>query len=163
MRLQPEALGQLRIHLDITNAGVNVRLDASSEGAVRSLRDLEADVRASLDAKGLKVDRLEVRLDSSLTPASGETTNAAPARGSALSQPEPDLRTDAERAEMSGAFADGQPGFNGHNGGENQPGRGQQNRRWPETLNVAAAGVSTSGAAQESPNIITRTRVHVLA
>jgi|GEM_PF-4365332 len=163
MRLQPEALGQLRIHLDITSAGVNVRLDASSEGAVRSLRDLEADVRASLDAKGLKVDRLEVRLDSSLTPASGETTNAAPARGSALSQPEPDLRTDAERAEMSGAFADGQSGFDGHNGGENQSGRGQQNRRWPETLNVAAAGVSTSGAAQESPNIITRTRVHVLA
>ncbi len=161
MRLQPEALGQLRIHLDITDAGVNVRMDASSEATVDALRELEAGVRESLDARGLKVDRVEVRLDSSLTPSSVEAKAADAPRETAQPSPQP---TDAaaDNAGTSGTFADGQSGFNQgqhSNGGSSRDSRSQRfAARAPDPVVPDATSV-----AQESLNVITRSRVHVLA
>ncbi len=160
IRLQPEALGQLRIHLDMTDSGVNVRLDASSESAVDSLRELEADVRSSLEQKGLRVDKLEVRLDATLTqPRATET-------------PAPAANDTARADESSGGFngfgaeADGQ---SSSRGGWNDTGRGSSDQSWRRASERVAAADDIAGASvrggssDQSLNVVTPSRVHVLA
>ncbi len=158
IRLQPEALGQLRIHLDMTDSGVNVRLDASSAGAVDSLRGLEADVRASLEQKGLHVDKLEVRLDATLTQPRA-TDTPAPAPNYA--------QRDDGAFSGFGTQADGQSSSGG--GWNDTGGRDSGDQSWrrastPMPGADEIGGVSARSVVGDEPlNVVTPSRVHVLA
>jgi hypothetical protein len=63
IRLQPEVLGQLRVHIDATRGVLAVRLDVGSEQARGLLRQSMGELRASLAERGLNIDQPQIRLD----------------------------------------------------------------------------------------------------
>ncbi len=60
LRLQPEALGELRVRLDWERGAVSVRFVAGSERARELLEHALPGLRASLEARGLEVERVAV-------------------------------------------------------------------------------------------------------
>lgn len=62
LHLTPGHLGQLRVDLTRTDQGVAARFDAATPEAHRLLESSLTDLRAALEARGLHVDRLDVRL-----------------------------------------------------------------------------------------------------
>ncbi len=61
LRLNPEALGEVRVYLKLRHGVVNARVEASQESA-RGLLEVGVDrLRAALEARGLRVDSLEVQ------------------------------------------------------------------------------------------------------
>lgn len=69
VQLQPEALGSLRIRMDIERGVVTARFDASTAQARDLLTKNMEMLRTSLEARGLSVDKLQVTLAS---PGSGQ-------------------------------------------------------------------------------------------
>ncbi len=63
VRLQPETLGQLRVHIDSSRGSLAVRLDVGSEQARGLLRQSMGELRAALAERGLNVDQPQIRLD----------------------------------------------------------------------------------------------------
>jgi flagellar hook-length control protein FliK len=70
IRLVPESLGEVRINMTLDAASVNVRIDAATPAAQRLLTDHLGTLRASLEARGIQVDRIAVNL----TPAIANST-----------------------------------------------------------------------------------------
>lgn len=72
IRLQPDALGEVRIRLDLTPGQVAASFEAGSHEARRLLSSHLADLRSALEARGLEVAGLEVgfkdRLESHAAP-----------------------------------------------------------------------------------------------
>jgi len=62
IRLTPEHLGQLRVDLSRGEAGVTARFEAATSEAQKLLESSMPELRSALEARGLQVDRLEVRL-----------------------------------------------------------------------------------------------------
>jgi Flagellar hook-length control protein FliK len=60
LRLEPDALGSLKIRMDLDAGRVEATLEASSDRARRLLDDALPALRSALEAHGLSVDRLEV-------------------------------------------------------------------------------------------------------
>jgi flagellar hook-length control protein FliK len=61
LRLTPDALGEVRVHLKLRDGVVSARVEATQESA-RGLLEHGVDrLRAALEARGLKVDSLEVQ------------------------------------------------------------------------------------------------------
>jgi hypothetical protein len=60
MRLNPVELGEVRVQLDLNHGSVAARVEASSESARELLATGIDRLRAALEARGLKVDRIEV-------------------------------------------------------------------------------------------------------
>lgn len=74
LRLEPESLGALRIQLDIVGGVVNARFEATSEQTAELLSRSIDSLRASLESKGLGVDRIRVDV---AAPASGGQAGAS--------------------------------------------------------------------------------------
>ncbi len=62
LRLEPDSLGTLRIRMDLEAGRVEATLEASSDRARRLLDDALPSLRSALEAHGLSVERLDVRL-----------------------------------------------------------------------------------------------------
>ncbi len=60
IRLAPEALGQLRVHLTLDNSQVAARIETSTPEARDLLIKSENDLRAALEARGLQVKSVEI-------------------------------------------------------------------------------------------------------
>jgi len=60
LRLSPAHLGSLRVAVRVDQAGVIARFEASTEAARAALDAAQAHLRASLHARGLEVQRIEI-------------------------------------------------------------------------------------------------------
>lgn len=60
IRLNPEALGAVKVKLEIDQASVRARFEASSEEARRLLSESSETLRHALEARGLSVEKLEI-------------------------------------------------------------------------------------------------------
>lgn len=76
LHLTPEHLGQLRVELSHSEDGVHARFDAATPEARRLLESSLADLKAALEARGLHVERLEVRLTESAGSGAEHRTHA---------------------------------------------------------------------------------------
>lgn len=128
LRLQPEALGALKVRLDLHEGVVTARFEASSDQARQLLDEGLPELKAALEARGLAVERLEVR--------------AAPAPTERAQDP-----AAAERPQ------DSEGAFGGADGGESGPGghepedRGGAAATWREDpLAVATDGDRDDGS-----------------
>jgi hypothetical protein len=65
MRLTPEALGELKVSMRLDKDRVWARIEASSESARDLLKDQGGSLRSALEARGLKVERLEIAASAS--------------------------------------------------------------------------------------------------
>jgi flagellar hook-length control protein FliK len=74
LRMVPEDLGQLRVHMSMKDGSLSLRFETGN-GAARELLDSAvADLRSTLEARGLSVERLSVTIDPSLAePANART------------------------------------------------------------------------------------------
>jgi flagellar hook-length control protein FliK len=63
VRLRPEHLGDVAIELRVERGAVTVSLRAETPAAAESIRSHDAELRAALDAQGLKVEKFEVLVD----------------------------------------------------------------------------------------------------
>jgi hypothetical protein len=63
VRLRPEHLGEVAIELRVERGVVTVSLRAETTAAAESMRTHDAELRAALDAHGLRVERFEVVVD----------------------------------------------------------------------------------------------------
>lgn len=79
MRLMPESLGAMRIQMDVQQGVVNVSLDVANSQAHRLLSESIDTLRASLEAKGLAVEKLGVNL----TPGGSGSVSSMHGAGSA--------------------------------------------------------------------------------
>lgn len=80
LRLQPEAMGMVRVQLDVDQGSVTARFEATTEQARQLLDSNLAALRQSLEARGLQVERLHVQ---GPTPGPGNE-QAEPRSGSDL-------------------------------------------------------------------------------
>lgn len=60
MRLRPDSLGDLRIQLNLSGGDVTARFDAREESARRLLEQSVDQLRSALEARGLRVGRIEI-------------------------------------------------------------------------------------------------------
>ncbi len=60
MRLAPEALGELRVSMRLEKDRVWAKIEASSDSARDLLKDQGGSLRSALEARGLRVERLEI-------------------------------------------------------------------------------------------------------
>lgn len=100
IRLQPEALGAVRVHLNLSDANVQARVEATTAQARDLLlQDMQA-LRTALEQRGLRVEQLEVVL--SQTPAEQAKATDRPwnsaERGTGQ---QPDDPADSKAAEMT--------------------------------------------------------------
>lgn len=109
LRLTPDALGEVRVELNVKDGVANARLEATSESARRLLTENLSTLREALEAKGVRVERLSVELRSG-TEASPEA-----ARGERPG-------TDAGRAQQ------GDSSENGSRGAGSETGAGEDGR-----------------------------------
>lgn len=68
LRLQPDQLGELRIRIEVHGREVTALIDAGTDPARELLSESRDSLRAALEARGLAVERLEVRHDATLAP-----------------------------------------------------------------------------------------------
>lgn len=81
LRLHPETLGQLRVQMELAGGTVSVRLAVGSAQARDLLDSTLANLRSSLEAKGLSVEKVDVRIDPSLARPPGEQAGRHGATG----------------------------------------------------------------------------------
>jgi flagellar hook-length control protein FliK len=62
LRLQPDALGELKVKLDLTGTKVAASFEVGSDQARKLLDTTLTTLRSALEARGLQVDRLEIRV-----------------------------------------------------------------------------------------------------
>lgn len=60
LSLQPPRLGQLKVHLTVSDGLIQARMEPSSQAARQLLIDSEPSLRAALEARGLSVERIDV-------------------------------------------------------------------------------------------------------
>lgn len=110
--LAPEHLGALRVELTRSEqGGVSARFEATSRQAREILESSIEQLRASLEARGLRVDRLDVRVAEAAGPERGGAPTPRPAGSEhpdADESAEHESEPDAERGRDDGR--DHQPG-----------------------------------------------------
>lgn len=80
LRLAPEELGQIRVHVDVRGAAVGVRVEAASESARGLLVHSGDSLRAALERQGLSLTALRVEVTDALAePGVGGGTGVADA------------------------------------------------------------------------------------
>lgn len=67
LRLEPEHLGSLRVRVEVKGHKVTAGIEAGTESARRLLEEGRESLRAALEARGLQVERVEVRLNEHLS------------------------------------------------------------------------------------------------
>lgn len=82
LRLAPESLGELRISMKLEGAQVWAEIETSSDSARQLLEDQRDSLRGALEARGLKVERLEV---SSVKPDAADGSDRHHAKDRAAS------------------------------------------------------------------------------
>ncbi|MGJ8636208.1 MAG: flagellar hook-length control protein FliK [Phycisphaerales bacterium] len=60
LRMSPEHLGQVKIQLTTKDGHVKIKIDAETEHARSALKDGLADLRASMESRGVHVDELSI-------------------------------------------------------------------------------------------------------
>ncbi|MBA4120146.1 MAG: hypothetical protein C0513_05530 [Isosphaera sp.] len=98
LRLAPEELGQVRVHVDVRGAAVGVRVEAASESA-RGLLALSQDsLRAALERQGLSLASIRVEVSDALAePGVGGGTGVAEAPPAAIERESERTRSGARR------------------------------------------------------------------
>lgn len=61
MRLDPPSLGTLRIHMDLSDRNLTMRIDVETHLARRLLTDGAESLRDALDASGVRLEKIEIR------------------------------------------------------------------------------------------------------
>ena len=79
VRLHPEGLGQMRVHLSMQGDAAKLRFQVGGEQARELLASSLDSLRSALEAKGLSVDRAQVELSPSLSPVLAQPQSAQPA------------------------------------------------------------------------------------
>lgn len=90
MRLSPEALGQLRIRLDLDGASVSARFDVGGNEARRLLEADLGALRSALEARGLTVEDLRVVVRAEPEATADERDPGTDARGRAHAEDRPE-------------------------------------------------------------------------
>ncbi|MBK9189283.1 MAG: flagellar hook-length control protein FliK [Phycisphaerales bacterium] len=67
LRVEPEHLGALRVRVEVKGHKVSALVEAGTEPARRLLEEGRESLRAALEARGLNVERVEVRLNERLS------------------------------------------------------------------------------------------------
>lgn len=132
LRLSPEALGEVRVELRVSEGAVTAEVIASDEVARALLEAGANELRSALEARGLRVERLEI---SRAEPEAGPEDQRGEGRGGDEA---------AGGGEESSAWAGGDPGGDGP-GWSARDGAG----RWAEPWRGAVepvAGADEAGA-----------------
>ena len=116
LRLTPEALGTVRVQLDMSGGRVAAHFQAETSAARDLLQQQLPQLRASLEAQGLSVDRL----------------SAGPAGSSAGSSSGGSQDAGSSRGQTGDANASANDGRSRGQHREQQPGDGQADRRGPD-------------------------------
>jgi flagellar hook-length control protein FliK len=72
LRLSPEHLGEVQIKLSLRDGVVRARMETSSDDATKLLQDSLPQLRAALEARGVRVDELTIQQTSNTTPGSSD-------------------------------------------------------------------------------------------
>ncbi len=68
LKLTPEALGQVKVELNLNNGVANAKFEATNEPARRLLTENLSTLREALEAKGVRVERMSVEMRSADAP-----------------------------------------------------------------------------------------------
>lgn len=138
LRMQPETLGQLRIHMDLSPGQVALRFQVADAQARDLLESSLQHLRASLEAKGLAVEKVAVHIDPTLAKPNSDS----------------DQRSDKHPGDPGSnprGGADAFPGDSGSGARQNAPQdagqseyRGQAGRRPPPDAEPSAGTVLLS-------------------
>lgn len=136
LKLTPEALGEVKVELNLKNGVANAKFEASTESARRLLTENMSTLREALEAKGVRVERTSVEMRSAEVPpeaVKGERPG-----------------TDAGRAHQGQSHADNTRDAGSETGSDgrtaedhaarqhNRPRSGQPGAEHPETTNEHA-------------------------
>ncbi|MEZ6232838.1 MAG: flagellar hook-length control protein FliK [Phycisphaerales bacterium] len=135
--LAPEHLGALRVELTRTEqGGVSARFEATSQQAREILESSIEQLRASLEARGLRVDRLDVRVAEAAGPQRG---------GAPTPRPDGSEHPDTGQSAEHESEPDAERGRD--DGRDHQPGSGA----WPDGRSDRAPsrGSDEGASAQE--------------
>ena len=72
LRLSPEHLGEVRIKLSLRDGVVRARMETSSDDATKLLQDSLPQLRAALEARGVRVDELTIQQPSNTAPGASD-------------------------------------------------------------------------------------------
>ncbi len=67
LKLTPEALGEVKVELNLKNGVANAKFEATTDSARRLLNENMSALREALEAKGVRVERMSVEMRSSET------------------------------------------------------------------------------------------------
>lgn len=112
VKLMPPSLGEVRVRMDLHEAAVSVRIEATTATAHGLLSQSLAMLRASLESRGIAVDRLAVHL----APA-GPAPAAPPVGGDAGPKDAPDPWAGGQRHDAGGSPSRGGGEQRGAHGG----------------------------------------------
>jgi flagellar hook-length control protein FliK len=135
MRLKPAALGEVRIHMTMDQGAVRARFESASGEARELMTAGLGALRAALEARGLRVESLEVAADAH---DRGERPAAEPPRGAESPQQEasqrhaPDDRGAGRADEHGGRSAAGRDGMSRDGTPEGGPEHGGNGNHAPE-------------------------------
>ncbi len=133
MRLTPEALGDLKVSMRVENNRVWARIQASTASARDLLKDQRESLRSALEARGLKVERLEIAAEPNPVDR-GAPTGAGPEPWGGLAGG--DLRDRRQPPERELPNPGGGPGIVASGGAEADESivwlRGARPRAWAE-------------------------------
>lgn len=161
LRLHPASLGQLRVRVafDQARSELSASFEVTSNQARRVVGDTLAQLRASLEARGVGVDTLDVQV-APRAPIGGDPL------GLAIGTPNAEARP-----EVPGAFVDPDGGGRGHDpyaSAHDQPGPEARSERGPGSTDApfespdalfpldAAAERLLASMVSQVPSIITR-------
>ncbi|MCA9287658.1 MAG: flagellar hook-length control protein FliK, partial [Phycisphaerales bacterium] len=132
--LAPDHLGSLRVEIVRGQHGVSARFEAASQQAREILESSIEHLRASLEARGLRVDRLEVRVAEAAGPERG---------GAPTPRPGGSEHPDAGESAEHGSDPDAERGQDG--GHDRRPGSGA----WADRGTDAGASGSERWSREE--------------
>lgn len=96
MRLDPPEIGSVRLHIELRDDAVSLRMDTSSELAHRMLREQLDGLRQRMEQSGLRLEQVEIRPPQPAAPGDGRSDGAAGKHAG----------TDAGRPPNDGWFSD---------------------------------------------------------
>lgn len=131
LRLEPQTLGELRVELEMNEGGLSARFEATTSEARRLLDRSMSDLRQALEARGLSVEKLEVRL----RPASSDAQDVR--------------RESGGRPEADGSSRDAGAFGGGTHEGQDGRGFGASHDRGGTGWDRPAVAVARTGAVSE--------------
>ena len=137
MRLDPPSLGQVMIKMSVSNGVVHAELHASnSAGRVVMERGLET-LRASLESRGLSVERLSVQAATGSSESQG-TRSESNTQGDGQQQAENDEQEDG-RQDAAGRESRGRDQERGMHSEHDDPNQNQQDVSFTQIMSEDAA------------------------